>query len=69
MDIVAHGLWAALLCRWHGRERPMRRTTTALTVGMAMASDLAQLTPIVIGALVLPEGRTALQAYFHGLPN
>lgn len=34
-----------------------------------MASDLAQLTPIVIGALVLPEGRTALQAYFHGLPN
>lgn len=69
MDIVAHGLWAALLCRWQGRERPMRRTTTALTVGMAMAPDLVQLTPIVISALVLPEGWTALQAYFHALPH
>lgn len=47
----------------------MRGTTTALTVGMAMAPDLVQLTPIVIGALLLPEGWTALQAYFHGLPN
>lgn len=34
-----------------------------------MAPDLLQLTPIVIGALVLPEGWTALQAYFHGLRN
>lgn len=69
MDIVAHGLWAALLCRWQGRESPMRRTTAAWTVGLAVAPDLVQLTPIVIGALVLPEGWTALQAYFHGLPH
>ncbi len=69
MDIVAHGLWATLLCRWRGRERPMRRTTDAWTVGLAVAPDLVQLTPIVIGAMVLPEGWTALQAYFHALPH
>ena len=69
MDIVAHGLWAALLCRWRGRERPMRRTTAAWTVGLAVAPDLVQLTPIAIGALVLPEGWTAMQAYFHALPR
>ena len=69
MDIVAHGLWAALLCRWRGKQRPMQRTTTAWTVGLAMAPDLVQLTPIVIGALVLPEGWSRLQAYFHALPH
>lgn len=69
MDIVAHGLWAALLCRWRGRQRPMPRLTAAWTVDLAMAPDLVQLTPIAIGALALPEGWTAMQAYFHALPR
>lgn len=40
MDIVAQGLWAALLCRWRGRQHPIPRPTAAWTVGLAMAPDL-----------------------------
>ena len=69
VDIVAHGLWAAVLCRWRGRQHLLPRTTTAWTVGLSMAPDVVQLTPIVIGALVLPEGWTALRAYFDALPH
>lgn len=69
MDIVAHGLWAALVCRWREGQRPMKRATKTWTVGLAMAPDVVQLAPIVIGALVLPEGWSALQAYVHALPH
>lgn len=69
MDIVAHGLWAALVCLWREGQRPMKRATKTWTVGLAMAPDVLQLAPIVIGALVLPEGWSALQAYVHALPH
>lgn len=69
MDIIAHGLWTALVCRWQGRRRPMKRATTAWTVGLAMAPDSVQLSPIVMAALVTSDGWAAMQAYFLALPH
>lgn len=47
----------------------MTRATKTMTIGLAMAPDIVQLAPIVIGALVLPEGWSVLQAYAHALPH
>lgn len=69
MDVVAHGLWAAVMCRWRGRRQPIARGTTRWTIGLAVAPDLVQLTPIVTAALITPQGWSAMRAYFHALPG
>lgn len=69
MDVVAHGLWAAVMCRWCGRNQPIARSTTTWTIGLAVAPDLVQLTPIVTAALITPQGWTAMKAYFSALPG
>ena len=69
MDVVAHGLWAAVICRWRGRRQPIARSATAWTIGLAVAPDLVQLTPIVAAALTTPQGWSSLQAYIHALPH
>ncbi len=69
MDVLAHGLWAAVVCRWRGHSRPIARSTTRWTIGLAVAPDLVQLTPIVTAALITPQGWSAMQSYFHALPG
>jgi len=69
MDVVAHGLWAAVMCRWRGRRQPIARSTTTWTIGLAIAPDLLQLTPIVTAALITSQGWSAMQTYFHALPS
>ena len=69
MDVVAHGLWAAVMCRWCGRHQPIKRSTATWMMALAVAPDLVQLTPIVTAALTTPQGWSAMQAYFHALPR
>jgi hypothetical protein len=69
MDILAHGLWVGIAAaEWH-RRRPLRRSTAALAVGMAVLPDLAQLLPLVVQALSMDEGWHVLLAYSQATPG
>jgi hypothetical protein len=69
MDVVAQGPWAVVMGRWRGRCQPIARSTTTGTIGLAVAPDFVQLTPIVTAALITPQGWSAMQSYFHALPS
>jgi hypothetical protein len=69
MDILAHGLWAGVGAAWMQRHWRLDRRTTVLTVGLAVAPDLAQLIPLVSQALFSPDGWAGLLAYANALPE
>jgi hypothetical protein len=69
MDILAHGLWAGIGVAWARRQWPVPRKAAAATVGLAVAPDLVQLTPLLVAALFGGEGVRLLSAYAMALPG
>jgi hypothetical protein len=69
MDILAHGLWAGIGVAWARRRWPVPRKAAAATVGLAVAPDLVQLTPLLVAALFGGEGVRLLSAYAMALPG
>ncbi len=68
MDIVAHGLWAALGVAFVRRRRPIAARTAAAVVALALLPDLAQLLPLLV--LVARSGDLqVLHAYITALPG
>jgi hypothetical protein len=69
MDILAHGLWAAIGMAWWRRRRPISRRTALTTVALAVVPDIVHLLPIVGAALFEPGGFALLSAYVRALPG
>lgn len=69
MDIVAHGLWVGIGLVAAGRRRGTAPRTVALTIGMAVLPDVAQLLPLFAAAAVDPARMSLLVAYATALPD
>jgi hypothetical protein len=69
MDIVAHGLWAAIGVAALRRHRAVSNADAVTAVGLAAAPDLAQLLPLLGAALFSVEGWRVLWAYATALPG
>ena len=69
MDIVAHGLWAAVGVGLARQRWPIARRTAAATVATAVMPDLLQLVPLLGIAIGSREGMAVLPAYIGALPG
>jgi hypothetical protein len=69
MDIVAHGLWAAIGIAALRRQRPVSNADAVAAVGLAAAPDLAQLLPLIGAALFEGDGWRVLWAYASAMPG
>jgi hypothetical protein len=69
MDILAHGLWAAVGVVWARRRWVISRRAAQATVGLAVAPDLVQLVPLVVAAMFGSQGIQVLSAYATALPG
>ena len=69
MDVLAHGLWAAIGIAWWRRREPISRRTALTTVTLAVAPDVVQLLPLLGVALFEPGGFGVLVAYARALPG
>lgn len=69
MDIVAHGLWAAIGVAALRRHRTVSNADAVAVVGLAAAPDLAQLLPLLGAAAFGDAGWRVLWAYATALPD
>lgn len=69
MDLIAHGLWAALGVRWLARRRPASTTVAVLAVGASMLPDVLHLVPVALWAFLGDGDVGQLLAYIVATPG
>lgn len=69
MDVISHGAWAYIGCKFYGRKMSLSPASIRWTVSLSVAPDLVQLAPVIGAGLTSGEGWKAMLAYFQALPH